>query len=143
PTARGLEIESSDTIAEIVEKLRGLAIDHVIWIAPRISSADSTDESMIDDHQDGVLLLFRTVKALLSLGYGSKDLGWSIVTTQSQCIHKHDTIYPVHASIHGLVGSMAKEYGHWKVRLADVQHGVSLPLETILTLPVDAQGNAL
>ena len=49
---------------------------------------------------------------------------------------------PADAALHGLFGSLAKEYPNWLVRIADVEIGVEWPLEAIFGLPFDARGDA-
>ena len=143
PEAQILDIQPSDTIEEIAHKLtvHG-AIDHLLWIAPSHSLTSLADDTIIEEQNRGVLQVFRTIKALLRLGYGAKDLGWTIITTQAQSIHKNDPVNPTHAALYGLVGSMTKEYPNWKVRLIDMQADHPWPLDDIFTLPPDPQGDA-
>ncbi len=76
------------------------------------------------------------------MGYGSKPLGWTIVTTQTQAINQGERIQSAHASLHGLVGSMTKEYPNWKVRLLDLEENEPWPLQAMFDLPEDTYGNA-
>jgi polyketide synthase PksM len=139
-----LEIGPTDTIEEIAGKLEALdSIDHVFWIAPHHAMESLADDALIEEQNQGVLQVFRMIKALLSLGYGKRDLGWSVITTQAQAIHNNDRVNPTHASLYGLIGSMAKEYPNWKVRVSDLQADVDQPIAEIFLLPTDAQGNAL
>ncbi len=71
-----------------------------------------------------MLQVFRLLKALLSLGYGAKELGWSIITFQAQAVRSADPVNPIHASLHGFVGSMAKEFPRWHIRLLDLETGL-------------------
>ena len=146
PQAHLLTIQSQDTIDTIVKEIEkdGL-IDHLWWIAPDSPLSSLTEDILIDAQSQGVFQIFRMIKALLRLGYGSKDLGWTILTTQTQPIRKNDVINPTHASIYGLIGSLAKEYPNWKIRLLDLEaaEGEAWPIATILKLPADPQGNPL
>ena len=65
--------------------------------------------------------LFRLVKALLLLNFDTEQLSLTICTFQAQPIHEHDEVNPSHASIHGLAGSLAKEYTNWSIRLLDLE----------------------
>lgn len=144
PQASALEIGATDTIDAIVRKLKALdSIDHVFWTAPYHAMETLADDALIEEQNQGVLQVFRMIKALLSLGYGKRELGWSVITTQTQAIHGNDLVNPTHASLYGLIGSMAKEYPNWKVRVSDLQADVDLPIAEIFSLPADAQGNAL
>ncbi|MGG4439282.1 SDR family NAD(P)-dependent oxidoreductase [Brevibacillus fortis] len=141
PRAQRLTIEADNTIEEIAQRLEELgSVDHMVWIAPFEVIDSLADHRLIEGQDQGVILCFRTIKALLHLGYGSKELGWSVITVQSQPIRKTDVVNPCHASIHGLIGSMAKEYPNWKIRLVDVEAECEWPLDDMLTLPRDRQG---
>ncbi|MCP4633146.1 MAG: KR domain-containing protein, partial [candidate division Zixibacteria bacterium] len=114
-----------------------------IWIAPYNSLKPVEYKTLIAEQEKGVILLFKMIKATLSLGYGSKDLGLSIITVTAQSVFKDDPINPGHASVHGLVGSMAKEYPNWRVRLVDLESTNDLNYTDIFTIPSDPSGNAL
>jgi polyketide synthase PksM len=101
------------------------------------------DDGLIEAQQRGVLACLRVVKALLALAYGARPLGWTIVTAGTQAVLRHEAVRAAHAGVHGLVGSMAKEYPRWKVRLLDLQADGAWPLEALLRLPAEAHGNAL
>jgi acyl transferase domain-containing protein/acyl-CoA synthetase (AMP-forming)/AMP-acid ligase II/shikimate kinase/acyl carrier protein/2-polyprenyl-3-methyl-5-hydroxy-6-metoxy-1,4-benzoquinol methylase len=146
PKARVLEIKSQDTIDTMVNKLNAYnSIDQILWIAPYQPLQSPADDSLIEDQNQGVLLVFRMIKALLHLGFGNKDLAFSIITIQVQPIHKNDAVNPTHASVHGLVGSLAKEYPNWKLRLIDLEAGApeNWPIVDILSLPWDIQGDPI
>ncbi|MDC0760182.1 SDR family NAD(P)-dependent oxidoreductase [Brevibacillus sp. AG] len=141
PRAKVLSIKAENTIEEIVHRLEEVgSIDHMVWIAPFDAIDSLADHRLIAGQDQGVILCFRTIKALLRLGYGSKELGWSVITVQSQPIRNTDVVNPCHASIHGLIGSMAKEYPNWKIRLMDVEAESEWPLDDMLRLPRDRQG---
>ncbi|TQK74550.1 polyketide synthase PksM [Brevibacillus sp. AG162] len=141
PRAKVLSIQAENTIEEIVQRLEELdSIDHMVWIAPFDAIDSLAEHRLIAGQDQGVILCFRTIKALLRLGYGSKELGWSVITVQSQPIRKTDVVNPCHASIHGLIGSMAKEYPNWKIRLMDVEDESEWPLDDMLRMPRDRQG---
>ncbi|MFA4132128.1 MULTISPECIES: SDR family NAD(P)-dependent oxidoreductase [unclassified Brevibacillus] len=143
PQASVIQLEPSDSIEVIASKLEEQGvIDHIMWVAPDTRVESVKDESLMNDQERGVIQVFRLIKALLALGYQTRDLGWTIITVQAQAIYKKDPIHPTHASIHGLIGSMAKEYPNWKVRLVDLEAHTEWPLRDIFALPVDAHGNA-
>ncbi|BAH44963.1 putative polyketide synthase [Brevibacillus brevis NBRC 100599] len=143
PQASVIQLEPSDSIEVIASKLEEQGvIDHIMWVAPDTRVESVKDESLMNDQERGVIQVFRLIKALLALGYQTRDLGWTIITVQAQAIYKKDTAHPTHASIHGLIGSMAKEYPNWKVRLVDLEAHAEWPLRDIFALPADAHGNA-
>ncbi|MCR8993899.1 SDR family NAD(P)-dependent oxidoreductase [Brevibacillus laterosporus] len=143
PTAQTLKLDSQDSITEVEEKLRSYGtIDHIVWIAPKHSLEALASNGLIDQQNKGVLQFFRWVKAILRLGYGIKNVGWSIITEQTQPIHANDSIHPAHASLHGLIGSMAKEYPNWSIRLIDLEKDRAWPIAEMFRLPADKKGNA-
>ncbi|MCP3924585.1 MAG: SDR family NAD(P)-dependent oxidoreductase [Desulfobacterales bacterium] len=143
PKAQAIEIGGSDSVANIAEKLNNCGVvDHIVWIAPHNPLESLTDEALIEEQNCGVLLLFRMIKALHNLGYGARSLGWSVVTIQVQSVCKNDVVNPSHSSIHGLIGSMAKEYHNWKIRLVDLETDCEWPLDEIFKMKTDPLGNA-
>ncbi len=144
PKAQILAIQPDDTIEEIAHVLTvHNPIDHIIWIAPYHPLKSLTDDVLIAEQNQGILQVFRIIKALLRLGYGVKNLGWTVITTESQAIGKNDVVNPTNASLHGLIGSMAKEYPNWKVRIADVESSYNWLNDDIFALPSDSQGELL
>ncbi|MCY8131944.1 hypothetical protein MOC33_23655, partial [Bacillus spizizenii] len=133
-----IDIRPADDIDAIADKLQAYgSIDHVLWIAPPYS------ENMLSEGQEeAVLQAFKIVKAFLQLGYGEKQLEWSLVTVQAQPVTQYETVQPAHASIHGLAGTIAKEYPHWKIRLLDLEEGCTWPVKQMFTLPADRLGHA-
>ncbi|NRS49275.1 SDR family NAD(P)-dependent oxidoreductase [Brevibacillus sp. HB2.2] len=143
PRAAVMEITPAESIDELAVKLEQIgSIDHIIWMAPWIDLEYLAEEALIIEQERGVFHVFRLLKALLKLGYDTKELRWSLVTFQTQPIHQNDVVNPIHASLYGLVGSMAKEYTNWRIRLVDLEAGCAWPIEDVFTLPPDAEGNA-
>lgn len=143
PDAITLPICADHPIVHIVNQLQELpSIDHLFWIAPLVHLSHVADEKLIQSQEEGVLHCFRWLKALLQLSYGNKRLGCTFITTQAQQIHTTDPLNPAHASLHGLIGSLAKEYPSWQVRLLDLPLQEPWPLRQLLTLPSDQSGRA-
>ena len=141
--AKTLELNLEDPTDAIKTKLSAQdGLKHIVWIAPDRPLNAVADESLITEQAQGVLHLFRLVKALLASGYGAKELVWTVITTQTQAVRKKDAVNPTHAGVHGLIGSLAKEYTNWKVRLLDLETGCDWPIHELFTLPTDAQGDA-
>lgn len=143
PQMQFIDITSQDTITGIAAQIeaRGL-IDHVIWMAPSEHSLESTaGDEWIAGQESGVKPLFRTIKSLIRLGYSTRSLEWTVITFNTQSVHGSDTINPAHASIHGLVGSMAKEYPNWNIRIVDLEAGCDWPVTDLLALPADRRGH--
>jgi len=144
PNASVLGTHVEDTIAAITEDLKARGpIDHIVWIAPANVLESPADDAVIEAQDRGVIQCFRMIKALLGLGYDEKEFSLSVITVQSQAVHKNDPVNPTHASIFGLIGSLAKEYPHWMIRIVDIEAGNEWPVEDIFTLPADPNGDVL
>ncbi len=87
-------------------------IDHIFWIAPDAPAA-AHDDAMSSLQEQGVIALFRLTRGLLACGYATRDLGWTVLTFGAQRVLRADDVAPVHAAVHGFVGSMAKEFPLW------------------------------
>ena len=119
-------------------------IEPIVWIAPdnEISTISSAidEEQVITAQEQGAIQVYRLVKALLRFGYAIKPLSLTFVTTGTQAVHETDIVKPSHAAVHGLVGSLAKEYPHWKIRLLDLETDVPYPLSALFTTPSESGG---
>ncbi|PEP90921.1 hypothetical protein CN582_28290 [Bacillus wiedmannii] len=143
PNARVLNFQLGETIEEIINKMKLCGtIDHILWIAPECNIRYMNEEALVTEQNNGVLHTFRMIKALNHLGYDSRDLGWTFLTMQTQPIHKYETVNPIHASLHGLIGSMAKEYPNWKIRLVDLEASAPWPIDDLFRIPPDPKGDA-
>ncbi|MEO9614006.1 MAG: SDR family NAD(P)-dependent oxidoreductase [Nitratireductor sp.] len=142
PQARLIELETASGVEAIEDRLQAAgAIDHVVWLAPDDPPAQPLGEAVVEGQRRGVLQCFRFIKALLGLGYGDRPLGWTVVTTQTLPIERGEALNPTHAGLHGLIGSMAKEYPTWRVRLLDMPYDGDWPVASVLRMPADGHGN--
>lgn len=116
------DITSLDSAEQMAETLKAQgSFQHMIWAAPDHPIPSVYDADTADGQEHGVMQLFRLVKALLLLNFDTEQLSLTICTFQAQPIHEHDEVNPSHASIHGLAGSLAKEYSNWSIRLLDLE----------------------
>jgi acyl transferase domain-containing protein/acyl carrier protein/SAM-dependent methyltransferase len=143
PQTRYLQLDSQDTIESIAEKLKaGGGIAHIVWISPDASGEPAPDEQVVKRQNQGVIQGFRLIKALLGLGYGGRELSWSVITIQAQAVGKDEQCDPAQAGVHGLIGSLAQEYPGWRIRLMDLEANCVWPVAEMFSLPADGQGNA-
>jgi acyl transferase domain-containing protein/cation diffusion facilitator CzcD-associated flavoprotein CzcO/acyl carrier protein/nucleoside-diphosphate-sugar epimerase len=141
PQAKIIEISVSDTTADIALILKKFNnIDHVIWLASTIRAVKM--DELTKAQKNEIMPFFKMIKTMLELGYGNKDLGWTILTFQAQPIFKNEQANVAQAGIHGLAGAMAKEYPNWKVRLIDSSADNDLSLADIFHILPDEQGNS-
>jgi polyketide synthase PksM len=139
--AEVLPIDRCTITEEIRERLRGgVRIDHVVWILPEVRERADEGAGLVEDQEEGVLLGFRLIKALVQEGYGAGELGWTVITRRAQMVRRGEIFDAAHSSVVGLVGSMAKEYRNWKVRLIDAGPGV-WPWREFLRLVRDERGD--
>ncbi len=94
--------------------------EHLIWIMPEPGEASELDESFLSQTYDTVLTGFALIKALLRASYGQRSFTLTAISTMAQAVHVSDSIHPAQAAVHGLIGSLAKEYPNWSVRLIDL-----------------------
>ncbi|MGA3092601.1 MAG: SDR family NAD(P)-dependent oxidoreductase, partial [Terriglobales bacterium] len=147
PRSQLLQLASTANIETVAKKLGDCSFDQLLWAAPDLASdggEEYGDDALIVGQQEaGVLAVFRSLKALLHLGYANKKLQWTIVTSRTEAVIENQSIQPTHAGITGLVGSLAKEYPQWDLRLLDVDFLGSVSAQQCLSLPWDRQGNVL
>jgi acyl transferase domain-containing protein/acyl carrier protein/2-polyprenyl-3-methyl-5-hydroxy-6-metoxy-1,4-benzoquinol methylase len=99
-------------------------VDHVFWLSSG----------------DGVLSVFRLVKALLKDGADGREIGFTAVTRQACRVPGDPAVDATHAGVHGLLGSVAKEYPHWQVRIVDVAAGEPVPWDAVVNPPAGPHG---
>lgn len=142
PNASTLPLQSSASIEEISAYLLSThPFEHIFWVAPERSDLNPYSDELIAAQNNSVLYCFRFIKALLQTGYADKTLGWTVLTQQTYSPSLTDKIVPTHAALYGLLGSLAKEYPHWRLRLIDLSADAHWPLEQVWRLPADIQGN--
>jgi len=132
PQAQMLEQAAADSVLAETLRRQGRPFEQIFWIAPQ----DGADP--VQDQEQGVIALFRLIKAVLELEYDAGELWWTLLTSQTQAVHPSDPLHPNHAGLHGLIGSLAKEYPQWRLRLLDV--AADAPWPQICRLPADPQG---
>ncbi len=111
-----------------------LGLDHIFFCVPG-SGLNHNDIRIVEAQRFGIVAAFRLMKALLSLGYDAKSLGFTVLTRDTISISRDSNACPVHSALFGFLGAVTKEYSHWRVRVVDC-HGVELPdIETLLQLP--------
>jgi polyketide synthase PksM len=147
PNSHLLPVASTSSVDSIAGTLRDCAFDQLLWIAPDVTRDDGARgdgaELIIDQQKQGALAVFRIIKALLQSEYANKKLQWTIITGRTQQVTAGAPIQPAHAGIVGLIGSLAKEYPHWDLRLLDLDSLASVSAQECLSLPWDKQGEVL
>lgn len=144
PASLVMDLGAHDSIDVIATRLDASPFDHLFWLAPPSGPVELDSPALIEAQGGGVLAGFRLIKALLSLGFDARALSMTVVTGQSEAVVPGDPVHPAHAGIHGLVGSLAKEFSRWRIRLLDMpgEDDQILSWPVALGLPADPMGNA-
>jgi polyketide synthase PksN len=116
------------------------SFEHIVWIAPEPETED-TEEEQFASQEDCVLHLFALIQALHSVNYTLQELSWTVLTRQAVAFDAFALVNPAHAAVHGLVGSMAKEFPHWRVRLLDLDIAQTWPVAELFARPFDTDGD--
>ena len=119
------------TIVEAEAAAELQSVDELLWIAPEAGS------DLVAAQEEGVLSVFRTVKALLDAGCANRELRWTLITRRAQHVRDGEGIEPAHAGVAGLAGSIAKEHPRWKVRVLDIDSFEAVQADDCLTLPFE------
>src|SRR5262249_1010342 len=100
--AHVLEIPTGIGIEGLTQRLQEIGpIQQVFWLAPPDPRLTPIQEGILPAQEEGVLACFRLIKAFLQLGYGSKTLGFTIITHQTRVLSATETINPTHAGLLG------------------------------------------
>ncbi|MET9414603.1 SDR family NAD(P)-dependent oxidoreductase [Streptomyces klenkii] len=114
-------------------------VDHLLWLAPGTELAPSDAAGFVAAQEDGVIAAFRMIKALVRTGHDARPLGITLVTHRALATHAHEDIRPAHAGLHGLFGSLGREYTNWTVRRTDLD-GTDWPTD-LTALPAHSGGD--
>jgi len=134
-------IVAGDSVEDIERLLSEREFDHLLWFAPDSDAGD--DDAIVRSQEAGVLSLFRILKSLSRLDRFERELKFTIVTRRALQVFDDEPVSPHHASVHGMIGSVAKELPQWRFRLLDIESTVGLDPREILALPWDEQGRGL
>ncbi|WP_186032470.1 SDR family NAD(P)-dependent oxidoreductase, partial [Burkholderia gladioli] len=132
--------ESRDALVARLAALRDF--DQVVWVGDTASTVPGQEDALLARQPLGVLRVFRLIKALLAAGRDEHALHWTLLTTRTHGIDANDAVQPAEAGLHGLFGSLAREYPNWPVRVIDLDTRGEVPLQQVFELPFDAHGDA-
>lgn len=107
---------------------------HIIWFVEK-SAPKRHFEHIVPSQDKGVLFGLDLVKTLLRLSFDAKNTALTVVTRQAVTIDSEEHIDPTHSALQGFLGSLAKEYDHWRVRHIDLGRNDALPMKEISRLP--------
>lgn len=116
--------------------------NRIVWILPNFSAESLTDLSVIDKQSDGVLLLYKFVKKLCSLGLQNHKIDLTVITFNAQAVTENEYVNPIHSGVHGLASTIAKEFLKWNVRILDFDINENIDVNSIFGIDIDKDGNA-
>ena len=153
PHASLVNFGPASSIEAMATELGGSLFDQLLWFAPDVdresggkreaNEAVVGQQELIGQQEQGVLFVFRIIKALLQAGYLNKKLQWTMITSRAQKVTGEEVLQPTHAAMVGLVGSLAKEHPQWDLRLLDLDSLAAASPRECLSLPWDKLGNPL
>ncbi|KAI5808347.1 hypothetical protein BZA77DRAFT_24773 [Pyronema omphalodes] len=143
PQAEVVALLGEDAAEDIASKLGNQheELEHLVWLVPKGLPISFTDAALNNGQSASIFQTLRIFKALSLLGLCQRELSWTVITTEAVSMDEEMVPDPVHAAIHGLVGTIAKEYPRWNIRLIDLgEH--ELPTWSLYEIPQDRQGRA-
>lgn len=90
--------------------------DDILFIPANDRSGNS-----VQDARAPVLEALHLLRAVLAAKGEARRLRWTVVTTASASAGEPAGNEGTAAGLHGFAGSLAKEYPHWNVRIADIE----------------------
>ncbi len=143
PGCMDVGIHADDTAEAVREKLAAQGrFDRLLIVFAHAEPDPEPGEALLVRHDRAVRLLWRIIKALLALGHDARDIDLTIITRRAQALDAVDAVDPALASIHGIVGTLAKEFPQWALRLLDLDALPELSPQALLSIPGDVMGNA-
>ncbi|MEU7163984.1 SDR family NAD(P)-dependent oxidoreductase [Streptomyces morookaense] len=140
PDARTWDLGPGASVDEIARALQaGGPLDHLVWIAPGTAPEPGDAAGFVAAQEEGVIAAFRMIKALVRTGHDARPLGITLVTRRALVTHTGEDVRPAHAGLHGLFGSLGREYTHWTVRRTDLDDTV-WPAD-LTALPAHSHGD--
>ncbi len=145
PSGKVWDIQHDNlSIDELATSLQGYGnIDHIVWIAPVFEENTIHYNKVLNEQEVGVIFLFKLFKSLHQLGYSEGELEFTFITCKTQHVFDREVINPTHSGVHGLIGSVAKEYPNWNIRLIDMGTTTNWPITRMLSIPTDDEGNTV
>ncbi|MEF3115178.1 SDR family NAD(P)-dependent oxidoreductase [Streptomyces chrestomyceticus] len=148
PRATAWPLAPSAPLDEVTAFLAAAGpVDHLLWLAPGTAPALTDAAAVVAAQEDGVVAAFRMIKALLRTDHDARPLGITLVTRRGLATHAAEDIRPAHAGLHGLFGSLGREYTNWTVRRVDLDEPDGAPeepdawLAAVTALPAHSGGD--
>ena len=120
-----MELVSPFSVDVIEKKLGDRSFDQLLWIAPDVNTdacrESGSDEMIIERQEKGrCWRSSASSRPCCNRAMRTGTFNGRFVTGRTQRVSEGAPIQPTHAGIVGLIGSLAKEYPRWDLRLLDV-----------------------
>ncbi|GAB6125992.1 SDR family NAD(P)-dependent oxidoreductase [Humidesulfovibrio idahonensis] len=143
---RVFPVDAEELQESVVERLaaagapRHMVLDaRAVTAAPddhvHAAAADQDDAEQLRQAKAWPRIVARVVRALTALGWEGQPLDWTVLTAGALCVDQSESCRVEGAALHGLLGSLAKEYPHWSVRLADFSADSPWPPSALAEVP--------
>ena len=129
PSEYIIDSNDSQSYAACIKEIG--TINRIYYVDGMVSSKmDTSDLNLLDKRQEqGVIGMFRLIKALIQCGHASKKLNIKIITHLVYKVLPEDISMPYGASLFGLGKSMSKEFLDWEVSGIDIDTLGKEPLD--------------
>ncbi|MFH8346373.1 SDR family NAD(P)-dependent oxidoreductase [Streptomyces sp. NPDC018045] len=148
PRATAWPLAPSAPLDEVTSFLAAAGpVDHLLWLAPDTALEPTDAAGFVAAQEDGVIAAFRMIKALIRTDHDARPLGITLVTRHGLATHAGEDIRPAHTGLHGLFGSLGREYTNWTVRRVDLDGPADAADEAgawlagLAALPAHSQGD--
>lgn len=104
---------------------------------------DQDPEVLIRKHNAMSTQLINLIKMMVALQLDSQPLEWTLITQNAHMILNDKVCNPTAAGVHGLIGSMSKEFALWSSRIVDIASLSEALFSDIDALPISANSCTL
>ncbi|MGD3111019.1 SDR family NAD(P)-dependent oxidoreductase, partial [Streptomyces sp. YGL11-2] len=133
---------AASSAEEVRDQLAALGdFDHVVMRFPTGAAAQDAD-ARIGTQRAAIRRMFRVLTAL-ALTRDEQRLGLTLLTSGAFDAGGSGTADPAQASLHGLLGGLAKEQPHWRIRAVDLADGEPFVADEVFALPADRRAHPL
>lgn len=141
PTNNVINVDTSKT--QLAHYLRGGSVPLQIILLALPSTPTEITSELISKQNEIVLAVLRLIKMMVALELDAHKIQWTVITEQTQTLLNDRITNPIAAGLHGLIGSMTKEFSLWSSRIVDVTLFSKNVISDISALPISANSCSL
>ncbi|MDP4822671.1 MAG: polyketide synthase dehydratase domain-containing protein, partial [Aestuariivirgaceae bacterium] len=125
PAWSPVQLADAGTLPRNILDIRNIAADGLTTLADDddilFMPSGAPSGNFAKDARASVLEALHLLRAVLAAKGEARRLRWTVVTTAAASAGEPAETEGATAGLHGFAGSLAKEYPHWNVRIADVE----------------------